>query len=230
MPEDLSRIADAVAYQTMGGSLRIGKVSALEGGSSRRVRLDITGLAWVAVDADIPGLAVGERVYCMQQGAVVVVSGRLTDAGKTLGERLLNATNHNSNCPHRVIGGAPYVNANMSNGSSYSVFHYLPGGVCLWNARLNFDGGFNAGQRVHIVDNLPTPRLIGTGFGPIVMPGVYLSRPVGVSGSFNTGSIQLSLVYIPWEPLFFIGDPDGAVWSGGINSGDTLSINTSFAV
>lgn len=77
MPDAIRKIAAAVAKGAdTGAGLRIAKVTALEPGGAR-VRLDITGDTWVAVDADVRGLAVAERVYALQQGPVAVVSGRL---------------------------------------------------------------------------------------------------------------------------------------------------------
>lgn len=74
----VTKIAQAVAdASSTGATLRIGKVTALVGD---KVRLDITGTALVAVDADVKGLTVGQRVYAMQQGPVTLVSGRLTGA------------------------------------------------------------------------------------------------------------------------------------------------------
>lgn len=72
----VTKIAQAVADAAQtGATLRIGKVTEVVG---TKVRLDITGSALVAVDADVRGLAAGQRVYAMQQGPVTVVSGRLT--------------------------------------------------------------------------------------------------------------------------------------------------------
>ena len=52
--------------------LRIAKVTAISGA---KAQLDITGDAWVAVDGDVLDLAVGERVYALQQTSVVIVVG-----------------------------------------------------------------------------------------------------------------------------------------------------------
>lgn len=78
MPDGVRKIADAVGKAAdRGAVMRIAKVTEVVGA---KVRLDITGMALVAVDADVAALAVGQRVYAMQQGPVAVVSGRLTGA------------------------------------------------------------------------------------------------------------------------------------------------------
>lgn len=78
MADGVTRIADAVTQAgDTGATLRIATVTAVVGA---HVRLDVTGTALVAVDADVSGLEVGQRVYAMQQGPVTVVSGRLTGA------------------------------------------------------------------------------------------------------------------------------------------------------
>lgn len=78
MPDGVRKIADAVGRAAdRGAVMRIAKVTEVVGA---KVRLDITGTALVAVDADVAALAVGQRVYAMQQGPVAVVSGRLTGA------------------------------------------------------------------------------------------------------------------------------------------------------
>lgn len=75
---NVRRVAAAIARaDNKGATLRIAKVTEVV---ADKVRLDITGTALVAVDADVTGLAVGQRVYAVQQGAVTVVSGRLTGA------------------------------------------------------------------------------------------------------------------------------------------------------
>jgi microcystin-dependent protein len=59
-------------------SVRIATVTAIESTGSRRVKLDITGsTAWVTRTADAE-LSVGDRVWAVQQGPLLIVVGRVT--------------------------------------------------------------------------------------------------------------------------------------------------------
>lgn len=55
--------------------LRIGKVTSVP--DATHVTVDFAGTALINRDRDIPAMAVGDRVYCLQHHGVVVVVGRL---------------------------------------------------------------------------------------------------------------------------------------------------------
>jgi microcystin-dependent protein len=76
MRDDLGKVADSVkAGLDQGARMRIATVTGVLGPA--QVTLDISEDAPIPVDQDVRALKVGERVYAFQQGAVVVVSGRL---------------------------------------------------------------------------------------------------------------------------------------------------------
>lgn len=57
-------------------SVRIGNVTAVESTTPFRVQLDITGTAWLSRTADA-SMKIGDRVWAVQQGEVVIAAGRL---------------------------------------------------------------------------------------------------------------------------------------------------------
>jgi microcystin-dependent protein len=71
-------LADAITAPTSGdpSNVRVGVVTSVESVSPFRVKLDITGTAWLSRTADA-SLKVGDRAWAMQQGEVTIVAGRL---------------------------------------------------------------------------------------------------------------------------------------------------------
>jgi microcystin-dependent protein len=74
----VSDLADAITapVQADPTNVRVGAVTAVEAVAPYRVRLDITGTAWLSRTADA-ALKVGDRVWAVQQGEVIIVGGRL---------------------------------------------------------------------------------------------------------------------------------------------------------
>lgn len=74
----VSDLADAIKDTNSGDptNVRVGAITAVESASPFRVRLDITGTAWLSRTADA-ALKVGDRVWAVQQGEVIIVGGRL---------------------------------------------------------------------------------------------------------------------------------------------------------
>lgn len=71
-------IAEAIKPDNPQGdvNVRVGVVAAVESSSPYRVQLDITGTTWLSRTADA-SMKVGDRVWAVQQGEVVIAAGRL---------------------------------------------------------------------------------------------------------------------------------------------------------
>lgn len=77
MTDAVDRIADAIKDAGASGAhLRIAVVTAVNGDGTQ-VQLDAFGEAWITTSSAV---AAGSRVYALQQGPVVVVAGKLSDA------------------------------------------------------------------------------------------------------------------------------------------------------
>jgi microcystin-dependent protein len=76
--EVVADIAETIRPEKPQGevAVRVGVVSAVEGSSPYRVRLDITGTTWLSRTSDA-SIEVGDKVWAVQQGEVVIVAGRL---------------------------------------------------------------------------------------------------------------------------------------------------------
>jgi len=92
--DSIARLADELAEirDLPRAQLRVAVVTAVESTVERRVRVDLAGDAWIATDTD-SALAVGDRVYAIQQGNVWVISGRLdgTTAAPPIGSMTMFA-------------------------------------------------------------------------------------------------------------------------------------------
>lgn len=71
-------IAEAIKPDNPQGdvNVRVGVVAAVESSSPYRVQLDITGTTWLSRTADA-SMKVGDKVWAVQQGEVVIAAGRL---------------------------------------------------------------------------------------------------------------------------------------------------------
>lgn len=76
MPEVFNQIAESIANDAPSAALRIATITEIESGGERRAKTDSTGDAWLPRDAETT-LAVGNRVWILQQGSVWLIGGRL---------------------------------------------------------------------------------------------------------------------------------------------------------
>lgn len=76
-PTDIANLADRLARQDPATTLRIAVITAIQATVGRRVRTSATDLAWIPRSEDAT-LAVGDRVWLLQQGATWIVGGRLS--------------------------------------------------------------------------------------------------------------------------------------------------------
>jgi hypothetical protein len=76
-PGDIERLADRLTDQKAPVQVRIAVVTAINLGVGRRVQCDITDTAWIPRSQDV-ALAVGDRVWLIQEGPIFVVGGRLS--------------------------------------------------------------------------------------------------------------------------------------------------------
>lgn len=121
-----------------------------------------------------------------------------------------------------IEAGNPYTSVLGATGS-YHQLTYLPGGRLALHAFISFSVGVTGGQRV----------FLGGGMGAVPRP--YESNPTGntygnrvVHGAYMTGVGAMTLVYSPAENLWFLGDANGAIYTGGIPYAGHLSIDTTF--
>lgn len=77
MPDPVGEIADRIveALRNSGAHLRIGKVTEAQADGAR-VKVDFADEAWVPVDKDVDP-KIGDRVYVLQQGPVLLVCGKI---------------------------------------------------------------------------------------------------------------------------------------------------------
>lgn len=73
----VSELAAALTDDTQPTNLRFGVVTAVESTGNRRVQTNISGTGWLSRDSDT-SLKVGDRVWIVQQGAVMLIGGRIT--------------------------------------------------------------------------------------------------------------------------------------------------------
>lgn len=93
---DIQRLADRLATTVESARLRIGTVTAVETTTGAHdVQLDITDAAWVSRPQDAV-LAVGDRVWVVQEGPIFVVGGRLSGSVPAAAFRSKAATQSNA--------------------------------------------------------------------------------------------------------------------------------------
>lgn len=76
-PTDIANLADQMTKDGPPTTLRIAVITAIQATTGRRVQTSATDTAWIPRSEDTT-LAVGDRVWLIQQGAVWIVGGRLS--------------------------------------------------------------------------------------------------------------------------------------------------------
>lgn len=74
---DIANLADQLAQSDPVTTLRIAVITAVQASTGRRVQTSATDTAWIPRSEDTT-LAVGDRVWLLQQGSVLIVGGRLS--------------------------------------------------------------------------------------------------------------------------------------------------------
>lgn len=90
MKAPVSDLASALSQKDPKTTMRIGVITEIDTTLSAKVRTDQTGTAWIARSEDAR-LAVGDRVWMLQQNGVFIVGGRLSGSpGRPLVKRKAN--------------------------------------------------------------------------------------------------------------------------------------------
>lgn len=158
MPDPVGQIADRIveALRNSGATLRIGKVTAAQTDNAR-VQVDFANAAWIPVDKDVSA-RVGDRVYVLQQGPVLLVSGKI-GAGE---------------------GGAPVGSVTPYAGLSTAP---LPSGWLLCEGQLVSRTDFAL-----LFERLGTTYGAGDGATTFALPDMRSRVPVGQGGTRALGA------------------------------------------
>jgi microcystin-dependent protein len=186
----ITKIVDAVKDASDSGAhLRIGKVTATQTDGAR-VQLDFTGDAWISCDRDVSAV-VGDRVYALQQGSVLIVSGKIGAEAQSSGVPVGALTQY-AGTSGAVPGGWLLCEGQEVSRTDFAVLF----------SRLGTTYGGGNGSTTFNLPNLQNRVPVGVG-----------SRGRGATGGAET--VTLSVAQMPSHNHGGVGDHTHGMGQGG---------------